>query len=261
VLLNNALAQTDWQEGTLTETNWREFVRERLGSASVVCGASQIELMPGGVRFHAEGAPRNARLAEGMLVFWTPRLSPWVLSQARKAEVDPQLPAGVRMWEQWSLLSRDVLDPSVIGIYRDMAVWAEVEGPPQSEVGQRMDCLAVLKAGIRVPVDGLTSPALDVGWASAESFGAISALCHQFLKWEWFSVRAMRTRAIFEWDYRNILKLSPAADDEHQVYVVPACDGPLTEVARNARAACERLGTAPGIRTAPRAPATGGEGQ
>ena len=26
VLLNNALAQTDWQGGTLTETNWREFV-------------------------------------------------------------------------------------------------------------------------------------------------------------------------------------------------------------------------------------------
>ena len=30
VLLNNALAQIDWQGGTLTETNWREFVRERL---------------------------------------------------------------------------------------------------------------------------------------------------------------------------------------------------------------------------------------
>jgi hypothetical protein len=30
VLLNNALAQTDWQGGTLTETNWPEFVRARL---------------------------------------------------------------------------------------------------------------------------------------------------------------------------------------------------------------------------------------
>jgi hypothetical protein len=30
VLLNNALAQTDWQGGTLTGTNWREFVRTRL---------------------------------------------------------------------------------------------------------------------------------------------------------------------------------------------------------------------------------------
>jgi hypothetical protein len=30
VLLNNALAQTDWQGGTLTEANWRERVRERL---------------------------------------------------------------------------------------------------------------------------------------------------------------------------------------------------------------------------------------
>jgi hypothetical protein len=29
-LLNNALAQTDWQGGTVTETNWREKLRERL---------------------------------------------------------------------------------------------------------------------------------------------------------------------------------------------------------------------------------------
>ena len=30
VLLNNALAQTGWQAGELTEANWRELVRERL---------------------------------------------------------------------------------------------------------------------------------------------------------------------------------------------------------------------------------------
>jgi hypothetical protein len=30
VLLNNALAQTGWQGGTLTEANWRELVREHL---------------------------------------------------------------------------------------------------------------------------------------------------------------------------------------------------------------------------------------
>jgi hypothetical protein len=29
-LLNNALAQTDWQDGILTEANWREFLRRRL---------------------------------------------------------------------------------------------------------------------------------------------------------------------------------------------------------------------------------------
>ena len=30
VLLNNALAQTNWQGATLVETNWREYVRKRL---------------------------------------------------------------------------------------------------------------------------------------------------------------------------------------------------------------------------------------
>jgi len=29
-LLNNALAQTGWQDGMLTDSNWRELVLERL---------------------------------------------------------------------------------------------------------------------------------------------------------------------------------------------------------------------------------------
>lgn len=240
-----------------------EFVRERLGSESVICAASQIEPMPGGVRFHAGGSSRTARLVEGMLVFWTPRLSPWVFAQAKRSEVVPEKPAGVRLWEQWSLLSRDPLDPGVIGVYRDMAVWAEVEGLPQPE-SRRMDCLAVLRAGALVPMDQMLLPEAEgPSWASAGSFGAISELCHHFLKWDRFSVRSVKPRAIFEWENRVPWRLDRpergGIESEGQVYVVPACDGPLTEVVRHARQACGRLGTRPGIRIAvPQAPQTGG---
>jgi hypothetical protein len=223
-----------------------EFVRERLGPDSVLCAASQIELMPGGVRFHSGGAPHTARLADGMLVFWTPRLSPWVLSQARRTEVAVEAPAGVRLWEQWSVVSRESLDPGVIGIYRDMAIWAEVEGLPQPSE-KPIDRLAILRAGALVPTDRIHSPEGGAGLASGESFGAVSELCHRFLKWDRFSVRSMRPRAIFEWENRTPWKLGRA--DDSQVFVVPACDGPLTEVARNARLACGKLGSRPGMRT------------
>jgi hypothetical protein len=221
-----------------------EFVRERLGPERVVCAASQIELMPGGIRFHANGVPRTARLNDGILVFWTPRMSPWVLAQAKKAEVEPERPAGVRLWEQWSLASRERLDPSVIGVFRDMAVWAEVEGqPPLPEEGH-IDSLAVLRAGALVPMDKLNAPESGQSWASAGSFGAVSELCHHFLKWDRFSVRSMKPRAIFEWEQRIPWRLSRYVDDQ-PIYVIPACDGPLAEVARNARSACERLGVPP----------------
>jgi hypothetical protein len=219
-----------------------EFVRERLGPEGVVCGAGQIELMPGGVRFHAGNSARTALLNEGMLVFWTPRLSAWVLAQAKRAEVDPIRPAGVRLWEHWSLVSRDQVDPGVIGVFRDMAVWAEVEGQPQPET-QPIHRLAVLRAGARVPLDQAAAPEGGRSWASAESFGAVSELCHNFLKWERFSVRQLRARAIFEWEHKAPWRL--ARGDGQRAFVVPGSDGPLVEVARAARAACGVLDGGP----------------
>ncbi len=225
-----------------------EFVRERLGPAHVVSAAAQIELMPGGVRFHAGKTPRTACAREGVLVFWTPRLSPWILAQAKRAEIEPVTPVGVRSWEEWSLFSRESLDPNVIGVFRDMAVWAEVEGLPTS--GNRpLDRLTVLRAGGLVPLDQINSPAGGQSWASTESFGAVSELCHGFLHWDRFSVRSMKPRAILEWEKRDPWRLS--RNDDQSVWVIPACDGPLVEVVRNARAACARLtdGTGPGLRS------------
>jgi hypothetical protein len=118
-----------------------------------------------------------------------------------------------------------------------------------------IDRLAILRAGALVSMDQMVSPEGGQSWASAESFGAVSELCHRFLKWDRFSVRSVRPRAIFEWENRATWKLG--RDDDSQILVVPACDGPLTEVARNARLACGKLGSRPGIRTIAAVPREG----
>jgi hypothetical protein len=213
-----------------------EYVRERLGPDGVVSDALDIQLMPGGLRFHAGGVARTTRVREGVLVFWTPRLTSWVEAQARKAEVTPFQPRGTRLWEQWSLMSREPIDTSVIGILGDLAVWADLEGAQGSEGDAAPHRLAVLRAGPLIPPAEVIRSA---SWAGGESLAALSSLCHGFLGWERYTVRSMRPRAIFEWEYDNLWSLT---DSEPRVQVVPACDGPLVDVVRRARLACGRLG-------------------
>lgn len=213
-----------------------EFLRERLGSDAVVNDASQIHLMPRGLRFHWKGLPRTARLKDGVIVFWTPKMSSWILSQAKHFDVQPSLPRGVRLWEQWSLVSRTPLDPGVVGFFKnDIAVWADVEGSPD---GKDLHQLAVLRAGELLDLNSAGAPIKDMSWASKESLLELSSFCHGFLQWDHFSVRSMKARAVFEWGAQpKPWKLMPS---EH-AYVISGCDGPLVDVVRNSRIACEDL--------------------
>lgn len=225
-----------------------EFIRERLGPERVLCAASQIELIPEGIRFYWNGSPRTARLSEGLLCFWTPRLSQWVFSQAKRAEVQPSpksLPRGVRVWEEWSLVSREPVDPSIVGSFEDLVVWAEVEGAPKA--GDISERLAVLKPGPSVKLEEFQSGSLAPSQASQDSFRSIARLCLGFLKWDHFRVRALRPRAILDWGdsapepWRLGRELSRA-------FVVGGCDGPLHEVVSTARKACEVLSRTEGVR-------------
>ena len=213
-----------------------EFVRERLGAARFVVAAAQIEPMPGGVRFYSGGKPFASRVHERILVFWTPRMTPWILGQAKRAEMEPRLPAGVRFWEQWSLISRDELDPEVIGTYSNLVVWAEVEGRPHSG----LDRLSVLRSGPLLAAGEATtaSEALNA-WASGESMSALSSLCYDFMKWSRFSVRSMKARAIFEWAEPVGGASAPWELEglEPSMRIIPRCDGPLVDVVRTAREA------------------------
>jgi hypothetical protein len=212
-----------------------EFVRERLGAGRIVNAVSQIELTPDGLRFHAEGKPHTARLNRGMMVFWTPRLTAWVLTQARKAGATPWYPRGIRLWEEWRLTSRDSLETDMIGAFDDMIAWAHVEGGSSAS-----NLLSVLRPGPLMAFDPIRMTSVSEWehvWASAESFQSLSRLCHDFLRWDKFSIRAMRPRAIFEWEREGSW---PITEGPVPVHVVCPCDGPLVEVLRSARAACAR---------------------
>jgi hypothetical protein len=213
-----------------------EFVRERLGEERLVCSATQVEPMPEGVRFHAFGSARTARLRDGMLIFWTPRLTRWVLAQAKHFEVTPPEPRGIRLWEQWAIHSRDPIDPRGVGSFEDMTVWCDQEGAPAQETSH---ALAVLRPGRLVPLDSVNTPQSGMSWAGEESFGSLASLCTGFLRWEKFTIGAMRPRAVFEWS--PDVQPWRLSSSEPASYVVPGCDGPLLQAVHAARKACARL--------------------
>ena len=223
-----------------------EFVRERLGPLHLISNAGQIERMPGGIRFSHKGSPCTARLKDGMLVFWTPRLSPWVLNQTKKKGISPKLPRGVRLWEHWTLNIERPLNPNTVGIYDNLVVWADIEGSPHfkepSELGApilaKSAKLAVLRAGPLVSLGAMQLPEVSLNWATTESFQALGKLCHELLKLERFSVQAFRPKAIFEWDHEESWM---ACMEDPCIQIISRCDGPLIEIVRVVRAACEKL--------------------
>jgi hypothetical protein len=215
-----------------------EFVRERLGEDRVVRSATQIEPMPEGIRYHSAGGSKTARVRDGILVFWTPRLTRWVLSQAKHFEVAPVLPLGIRLWEQWALRSRDPIDPGCVGSFGDLAVWGDTEGSPLRGDG-RIHELAVLRPGKLVPIDSVNMPESGMSWAGEDSFASLVALCTGFMRWEKFTIDSMRPRAVFEWENKaapwKLTGVDPAG------FVVPRCDGPLFQVVEAAKEACGRI--------------------
>jgi hypothetical protein len=214
-----------------------EFIRERLGPEKAVCAVNQVDLMPEGIRFHAAGSLKTARIREGILVFWTPKLSPWVMNQAKKFESQPKTPRGIRLWEEWSINSRESPDPGIVGMFGDMAIWADFEGTPSLQNPTPLK-LTVLRSGPLITIEGIHLPAGGMSWASANSFGALSHLCHNFLRWDRFSIRSLKTRTLFEWQDQKPWILSHS---DPLVHIIPGCDGPLVEVVRAVRSACTKI--------------------
>lgn len=146
------------------------------------------------------------------------------------------MPRGIRLWEQWSLISRDELDTDVVGTFSNMVVWAEVEGKPSPGGASKVDRLSVLRSGPLLPLpQGFNETPTGSSWITADSLNALSVLCYDFLKWNRFSVRSMKPRAIFEWD--EGMRPWCFQDQEPTVKIVPACDGPLVNVVRISREA------------------------
>jgi hypothetical protein len=167
------------------------------------------------------------------MIFWTPRLTGWIINQSRILETRlPAVPNGIRLCEEWSLLSRFPLVGDVVGSVGDVICWAEVEGAPEAEM-RPLHRLSVMRSGPLVS-DAFFAP----DWASGVSFKSLTGLCHDFLQWDKFSIRALKTRALLEWDEgvsTEMMRFTPG------VGIVGGCDGPLVDVVSAARAACETV--------------------
>lgn len=209
-----------------------EFLKERLGEEGLRCGVSPMELFPEGLRFHQNGKSRTVRVSDRLVVFWTPRLGPWIAAQAKRLEAKLPQPLGVRLWEQWILRSRQKLDPSVVGVLGNLCVWGEVEGAPESE---GTELLSILR-----PADELAQGTLGAGLASSASIRDLSRFCSEFLCWDGFSVRAYRPRWVMEWagDSPPWVNLPQPG---HGFEVVAGADGALLSVVERARRVAGRI--------------------
>lgn len=213
-----------------------EYLRERMGAEKVVCSAVQIELLPDGLKYYSEGSLRKIRLDQGMLIFWTPALTSWIIRQTNMRRALG--PTSVQIWEEWTLTSKDPLDPGVVGVYEDMIVWAEVEGALIKDPS-RLTFLKVLRAGPIVDAESMNMPVTGSSWASGDSFNALSRLCHDFLKWDKFSVRSMQPRAVFQLDGDVRGKKLKISHGKLETSLVLGSDGPIVDVVSIARQVAE----------------------
>ena len=227
-----------------------DYLKEKLPSRQVIQAATQLEFSPEGLRFYSQGMQITARARRSCLIFWTPRLTNWITQQVKRHHFKLHAPLGVRLWEQWFLNLSEAPSPHTIGIYKDMAVWANFEGSPTPTDSHRDGLkqfshlshpeLTVLAANDFIPFKSLDSALSNIRWASTHSFSHLSHLCLDFLKWDLFSIRSFKARALFEWEENQPLAqdLSPLLPGTQ---IISKCDGPLVDVLKTVRQVCESL--------------------
>ena len=227
-----------------------DYLREKIPTHRVIPSASQMEITPEGVRFYSHGMQHTARATQSVLIFWTPRLTSWLAHQSRQHGFKLDSPLGVRLWEQWFLNLSDPPSPHTIGVYKDMAVWAHYEGAPSQNGTEpkrsslfpqtHQPELTVLASNQFIPFRDLDSILSNIHWASTASFRDLSHLCLDFLKWDLFSIRSFRARALFDWRENQALtqSFSPAFP---RTQIISRCDGPLVSVLKTVRQVCENF--------------------
>lgn len=152
-----------------------EFVRSRLDPGSMVTATASIEPLADGVRYYHDGVPQTLRLKHGVWVFRTPRLDSWLASVG----VEQGIPT--RTFEEWTLVSRDPVDPSQLGCVGSVAAFARAEGAPSEVIHELV---------ILTPVSERSKP------AGAESFDRLGTVVQKFMNWDRFSVRDLKARVL-----------------------------------------------------------------
>ena len=122
------------------------------------------------------------RSRDGLWVFWTPRLTAWLEKFCASVKQESCIPtASVDAWEEWSLCSRDPIDPTHVGVAADAMAWARVEGEPREPV---------------LELNVLMRSASGGQLAGAESFLRLGRFVQNFLNWDRFRIRDLRTRRL-----------------------------------------------------------------
>lgn len=230
-----------------------EYIRDRLGASQVLSDVSQIEMTPTGLSFIHEGSARVVDSKEGVILFWTPGMTSlidrWVEHPEKVFTHETPAPRNVRAWEEWCLNSKVKIEPGIIGSFEDMTVWAQFEGLPDGGSPRNsihLTRLSVLRGGSTFALSALRDASFGDQWASADSFDALSRLCHEFYGWSRYSIRSMTPRVLFERD--DYWKSSPrwevshrsaSPDSSYKSYIVGGVDGCVFHVAENARKAAE----------------------
>ncbi len=224
-----------------------EYIRHKLPADQLLCGVTQIEPRADELHFYSQGRMHSLKVREELIIFWTPKISPWIdrnfvahlPSSVKAQELDEYSPLGVRVWEEWGLISREGLNPNTVAHFGDIIAWAEIEGYPSTAALSSLHYLRVLRRGPLIDPKLVHHPESGLGGLSVESFQSISDLCQGFLRWERFSIRSMQVRYIFEWRGK---KSAPGVDKfwRKEIFGVPTrivhgCDGPMTEVVHRAR--------------------------
>lgn len=213
-----------------------ELVWDRLGEESIFLDVNNLHFESDEIRFYSGGKLMNLRFEERVIAFWTPRI-------ARQFQAFAHLvpkPKATTTLEQWDLISRDPVDPGVIGIYGDAFVWGNYQGAPSEDhrptASSSQHSLSVL---LHHDVQKPTDPS-DLGFLSEASFIGLSKICKDFMKWDKYSVRSISPRLIFEWEEKD-KGLFPIPGSDERYWVATACDGDALEIGKTARRTLEAL--------------------
>lgn len=206
-----------------------EYIRDRIGKENVLCGVNSLELNEDGVSFYHDSFSGKVKASEGVLVYWTPRMNVWVMSNVKQTL--STTPKSIQNWEKWTLISKENLDPSQIGVFEEMAVWAELEGVSFGKLRK----LNILRKISEVPFQREASLIEKTEWCSEESFQSISRLTFDFLRWDKFSVQSIKTNTIFEVEPQII----PLKQGNLNSSIVLGVDGPLVDVVIQSRLSSE----------------------
>lgn len=167
-----------------------DFMREKLGAEGILTHVSQLKIKEKDLYFHSPTqGPMQVEYGE-VRFFYTPQMESWMDSIAHGLSQENQWHSFKNMfqpcfWEKWSLISRDPIDPTWVGQFDGMIAWSENRSISILHKTQNSGNANARHANAMIP------------WVSHDSFKNIGSLCHQLLKWDRFSLRAVSVYSTF----------------------------------------------------------------